>query len=298
MGSLRALAGSAGGLGLSLSLACLGGACMTAPAPSEDLEATESAIEQAAKNSLPGKRVLLLPVKYEEPGDTRCFLENARELERWYEEKGATADVVQLGFEPDDLYAALASAAADGKKYDRLITLGHGGADGLVFVGEGSNVQIGLNWPHWAMTEEEIAAAAASAGSSGDAGRNADDEESVSPLTEEEIADARKQRAENRAKLTELGRLIHAVTTQGSFVYLGQCNPGKPSGIEPALTYVQLNACVSGRRSFGTSSKTACWDITRRVKLLEAPTPKITATLTSATPESITSSGAFTCIDP
>lgn len=271
---------------LVLASAVALGACFTACMPSspqgEELEASESAIELNASQTLPGKSVLLLPFIYDIASDTTWLKQNADRLAKWYRGKGATAEVVSIAGMPDDptngIYAVLEGFAQSGTKFDRIITLGHGGFDGPIY---GEAGQIGLDWP-----EDPYAI-------------HLDDGGTTLPpnMTEDEFR--AEVRTRNRAKLVELAGLIAKVTTEDAFVYLGQCNPGNKTDIEPTLTYVELTACLTGRVAYGTSSQTSGDDIANRVMKLEGPTPTMGRALTVARPGELPAdTGAISCVAP
>ena len=195
-------------------------------------------IELVAGRSVRGLRVLLLPFPYTlYIGETTdCFLSNATALGVWYRAHGATTQVMTMGHTPDSIFTALESAKAGGAPFDRVITLAHGGVDGPLW--DDGWTQIGLDWPDM--------------GTKFPTRLNADD-----PV--------------NRAAIAKLGALLQAVTKPTGFIYLGQCQPGNTSEIDPTYSYLQLMACLSGRTTYGTTTESACWDILQRVEKLDGP---------------------------
>lgn len=90
---------------------------------------------------------------------------------------------------------------------------------------------------------------------------------------------ADKRCLENIDYLQHWGRALHDVTRPEGWIYVGACNPGKPSSFEGLGTFLEVLSCVSGRHTLGTNCRTACWDVTRRVKILEGPERAYTAGL-------------------
>jgi hypothetical protein len=73
----------------------------------------------------------------------------------------------------------------------------------------------------------------------------------------------------NQAALVEYGGLLGAVTTEDGFIYMGACNSGSVTDFPGFKTYLDVIACASGRAAYGTASYTACWDVRRRLELLD-----------------------------
>lgn len=243
-----------GVLGVSLALAV---GCAQ-PEVIEERSDSTSALQDGVVGNLAGKRVLILPFAYASPGETTCFNDNAKALLDWYVTQGVVAGeskVVRIDG-PESFIAVLEAEQAAGAKYDRVITMGHGGLDGPIFAG---GMQIGLNWP----TDIDAFSAASSSSSSSGAVE-------VEPGPSPDEAEYKAGQATNRAKLVALGAVINAITKPSSFVYLGSCNAGTgKSEIDSAFNFVELTTCISGRAAFGTGTTTSCTDAGKRIKRLE-----------------------------
>ena len=205
-------------------------------------------VELVAHRTLPAARVLLLPIDYVFVADkTHCFVSSASDLQVWYHAHGAAVTSMTIG--PDEQMLLDVLGAAKGP-FERVITLSHGGLDGPIF--EADIAQIGWDWPDSAQT--------------GHFGTSLG----------------------NREAAIRLGALWNKVTSPQGYLYVGQCNPANPneSNIDPGYTYLQLTTCLSNRTTWGTSTQSACWDITRRVEALDGQN-LVTAALTKSTPAAL-----------
>lgn len=272
-----------------LAMVAVAGGCATVPAAGEDVEGSEGALQEGVVGNLKGKTVLILPFAYSDPGETSCFMNNAKALLKWYGDQGADktkSKVVQIGTQaettPEMLFSVLEAEKAAGRTYDRVITMSHGGLDGPIF----STGQIGLSWPEAVMPAADSAAPD---------GGTTDESEAQNAAFEAAEAAMKPVR---RAKIIELGSLLNAITKPKSFIYLGSCNSGTPtSEIDPAYNYVQLTTCLSGRASFGTATITSCIDAGNRIKRLERA--DVSNMLKEGDPSLLPASQAgFTCVTP
>ena len=76
--------------------------------------------------------------------------------------------------------------------------------------------------------------------------------------------------AMNIESLEQYGILLNKVLKPEGWIYVGACNPSKQADFDGLGTYLDVLSCVSGRHTYGTNTKTACWDVTDRIKALEA----------------------------
>jgi hypothetical protein len=249
--------------------------------PADAAGSSDAVVETHTRSSLAGKRVLLIAFNYSQPGDANCFYANAEKLKRFYEKYGAAVEIHRVSKYPDPervsgftfapegnfrgdgnddgnpgIYSLLQDLSNAGRTYDRIVTFGHGGADGMAFDGygvgtergAGQQLQIGWNWPNDRNAPKGVHAS-----------EWADSKRASSVLLQE-----------NLAALQKLGTLLRTLLTPSGFLYLGQCDPGQKSNIDSKVfSYVQIMACVTGNQVYGTESKSACWDIYDRVATLE-----------------------------
>lgn len=227
---------------LGTLLASAAVACSAAPVEESDDGSAALDVGPAAK------AVLLLPFQYREDGritpDEYAFADGAKQLEAFYEEGGATVvrpTGSELTGDPESLFTYLRKLAGGKVRFDRIILLAHGGVDGPIW---GDNYgQIGFDWP--APYPYDVS-------------------------TEAFVRDANESFANNHAKLAELGRLMHDVTTDHAVIYLGQCNPGQPTTWNSGgKTFVEAFACATGRKTAGRIHKTSAADAVAVVKRLE-----------------------------
>ncbi|MBL4637267.1 MAG: hypothetical protein JKY56_25655 [Kofleriaceae bacterium] len=59
------------------------------------------------------------------------------------------------------------------------------------------------------------------------------------------------------------------ITDPAGWIYVGACNPGIETTFEGFDNFLQAMSCISGRTTLGTATKTACWDVTDRLKRLD-----------------------------
>lgn len=59
------------------------------------------------------------------------------------------------------------------------------------------------------------------------------------------------------------------ITDPEGWIYVGACNPGVETDFDGFNNFLEAMSCVSGRTTLGTATKTACWDVTDRLKRLD-----------------------------
>jgi len=214
--------------------------CAAAP----DDEGTESS-EDAVTLKGAAKSVLVLPLPYESNGkpnsDHWSFQEGAKKLATVYASRGAAVvrpKATELTSDPASLFTYLTDLKNAKKRFDRVIVLGHGGADGPLW-GAGL-AQIGHDWPIYVSRGDDL-------------------------VQKQRDIDA------NFAKFVELGALLAALTTDDALIYLGQCRPGQPTTWDSGgRTFIEALACVTGRQTAGRKGSTSATDAVEIVLRLEA----------------------------
>jgi hypothetical protein len=87
-----------------------------------------------------------------------------------------------------------------------------------------------------------------------------------------------------------------SVTTPDAFIFMGQCNAGKRSNIEPKYSFLDIVSCVSGRTAWGSTNTSACYLITEQVEGLDGPNSLVAPDVVSSNPSSLPEGPAsFTC---
>ncbi len=303
------------------------------------VDAPTPAPPPATLKPLAGKRVLILPFTYQmsgyTDGDTNCFWDNAVALKSFYEANRATAEIYRVSMHPDlegvsgyrfspagnyrspgqdfyppeekikslkkeesdwfkdaagdhhakGIFKILQTLKAQGKAFDRVITLGHAGSDGPAFQAAGGTtaqtgqwIQIGWNWPN-----DRDRLIGATRGVFGDTSRSKD-----------------ALFKQNLEAFSTFGSLFRSVLTPTGFFYAGGCNAGEKGGTIPNYSFVEMMSCTTGNHAYGTSSKTSCEDVTKRVYTLEGvgdPTGQgqLTTALVHVDPRSLPAAPGLDC---
>ena len=207
----------------------------TADAEPLDIQSLPHTTAPFDPGSDPGS-VLLVPINRQQDNDPNafdpddnCFYDNAVRLQRYYADELGAQTTVLSVNTPALLLQELEDLAAADRQFDRVIFLSHASRNGPLFCC-GYNPQIGYDYPN-------------AADVMGD---------------------------ENSAYLRAFGEKLARVTHPGGWIYLGGCQTGKSgTSFDGFDRYIDAIACVTNRRTLGTSSLTACWDVGDRVTCLE-----------------------------
>ena len=237
-----------GGILAVFALAALGAGCdvsVNEPAMAEDDPEASGDLDELYggkyDQTLPGKEILLVALNDVESNspsdfesDDHCFLDNARELAKWYAGYGAGTTVLSANTAPSMVERLEYWKTLD-VQFDRIILIGHGTGNGPLFCC-GYSPQPGWDYPN----------------------------------------QSDKAGDENLRYFEDLGKALGDVTSPDGWIYVGACNPGQETDLPGFDNYLEALACVSGRDTLGTNTKTACWDVTRRIKRLEGPEQQTT----------------------
>lgn len=203
---------------------------------------------------LTGLQVLILPMRYDRFGpeapDTNTFVAYAVRLQEFYRTRGADAVYELLGSAPEDLFERLERFRAYHRKYDRIIFLGHGGGDGLLW--DRHWEQIGLNWPN---PHPDLRADQAPPGVTTPSWPYSY-WPTIDVETDRQIAapdPPREVILSNAPAFDRLMALTKELLRPGAWVYLGTCNGAKPSSLHGAngRPFVEVHACGTGATTFG-----------------------------------------------